>query len=312
LDLIGLAFEVTQKCNSDCAFCYNIWKEDKNYPVGQLSFEKITKLFDAVLPSVLTSSIYITGGEPLLRKDLEDIVQYFSSKKFTVAIATNGLLLSQNRAESLINAGVNQFEVTLLSANEKVHNRLSGTLDGFRKACEAIVNVKKMKQKIYVGFTATKENIQEAEDVMDLSFALCADGMSIYRFVPTGKGLHHGEKFMPSIAEINDALEILDDKSEKYKMDVFLGIPIAPNQLRRKLRRIKMTNCQAGLTKFTIDCLGNLRVCEQNPKILGNLFEENFLSLMLSKEARRFRALAKKYKGGCPLLFRKETLSGIR
>lgn len=306
MDLVGIAFEVIATCNSDCSFCYNVWKENSNYPHGQLSVEKIKELFDKVLRSVPTNSIYLTGGEPLLRKDLEDIVRYFVAKKVTVSVATNGVLLNERRAQSLVNAGVSQFEITLLSTDEETHNRLSGNPDGYRKACDAILNIKKLRRPLFIGFTATKENIEDAGNVMDLSFALCADGISVYRFVPTGKGLYNQNNLMPSISQINDALEILDGKSGQYKMKVYMGIPICANQLRKKLKNITMTNCQAGLTKFTIDYLGNLRLCEQNPNILGNLFEKDILSLVLSKEVREFRALARKANGDCPLLFRKE------
>ena len=302
MDLVGLAFEVTKKCTYECSFCYNVRKSSKAYPQGELSLNQIRELFDKVLISVPTGSILLTGGDPLVRKDLEDIVKYFCSKKLKVGVATNGYFLDQERIRSLCDAGVSQFEVTLLSTNEVLHNTLSGNRNSYQRACEAIVNVKAMKRNVFVGFVATRDNIEDVSGVFDLAFALGADAFSFYRFVPTGNGLINRIELMPSISQINDAIEALDVKAGLYRMSVFLGIPIPRQQLRKKPLNIRITNCEGGSTKFTIDPLGNLRVCEQNPDIVGSLSDVNFLSLVLSKNVKDFRKLAKKAKGDCPLL----------
>lgn len=267
-----------------------------------LSLSRIRELFDKVLISVPTGSILLTGGEPLMRGDLEDIVEYFSSKNLKVGIATNGFFLDKERTRSLVEVGVSQFEVTVLSANEEAHDRLSGVQGSYQRACQAILNVKNLKKQAFVGFPAISQNIEEAPNVFDLAFALGADGFSFYRFVPTGKGSQNSHQFMPTVEQINDALGILDEKADILKMRVFLGIPVPLKQLNKKLKNIKITKCEGGLTKFVIDCRGNLRICEQNPDIIGSLFNNNFLSLVLDKKVRGFRKTVKDSHGNCPLL----------
>lgn len=279
-------FEVTTRCNNDCVFCYNVWKEDSKYPRKELSINEIKTLFDKVLLGVPTSSIHLGGGEPLLRSDLEDIVSYFKSKKLSVSVSTNGVLLSEERAKSLVEAGVNRFEITLLSSNRVIHEEMCAHPGSYDKAQCAIINARKFKAYTSVAFVATKRNIDNVSDVMDICFALGAQEFGFYRFVPTGRGLVNKEELLPSQDQLNAALEILDKKAKDYAIKVNVGIPMEPCILRKKLENIKLSFCVGGLTKFTVDCSGNLRICEQSPEILGSLFENSFLSLALSKRVK--------------------------
>jgi len=82
-------------------------------------------------------SIFLSGGEPLLRDDLEDIVVYLKSKKFLLGFALTGASCAEKN-KSLIEAGVDQFEITLLGADPNIHNALSVALHHLNRACEAI------------------------------------------------------------------------------------------------------------------------------------------------------------------------------
>lgn len=302
---ISLAFEVIAGCNSDCDFCYNVWKDGREYPHGELKLPQIKEIFDLTLFGVPATDVFLTGGEPLLRRDLEDIIRYFRSKKLHVSVCTNGLLLSEERLKSLIEAEAESFHISLLSHDKNTHNRLCRNPLSFDRACEAIVNIRKFKKPCHISFPATRQNIDSAGETMDLGFALGGNSFSIFRFVPTGKGAINSQEQMPSDAQLANALEVLDARMEKLGIPVFIGTPIAERVLKQPLKNIKLTRCKAGITKFTVDYVGNLRLCEQNPDILGNLSKKPFLLMMLSKQAREFRKFAKnKTVGGdCPLLY---------
>lgn len=113
-------FEVTMRCNARCGFC-DYWKtspEVKAREVG--SFVDAARAFDPLL-------ITWTGGEPLLRADLEDLVGGVDraiATKYTTLI-THGAMLSPGRARSLWDAGVSQFSISLDYLDER-HDRARG------------------------------------------------------------------------------------------------------------------------------------------------------------------------------------------
>ncbi len=113
-------FEVTMRCNARCGFC-DYWKTDAAMKASELdSFVEAAKAFDPML-------ITWTGGEPLLRKDLEDLVSAVDRAvrtKYTTLI-THGAMLTPDRARSLWDAGVAQFSVSLDYPDER-HDRARG------------------------------------------------------------------------------------------------------------------------------------------------------------------------------------------
>lgn len=284
MSLLQLMFEVTQSCNCDCVFCYNVWKGHPEYPKGELPLSRIKNLFNNFFIGLPAQSIFLSGGEPLLRNDLEDIVAYFKSKKLFVGVCTNGLLLVPERIKTLINSGVDQFEITLLSADPNIHDELSGCRGSFERAREAISNILLYKVNLRIAFVATRQNIHYFGDVIDLGFELGVKAFAFYRFVPTGKGATHYDTLMPTEEQLNKAMVLMDEKSGQLNVKINLGIPIEPCILKKMPKNVFFTYCQAGSRKLAIDSLGNLRLCEQDSRILGNLFNQNLAMLMLKEK----------------------------
>lgn len=101
-------FEVTQRCNARCSFC-DFWKTDASARASELSsFADAARYFNPML-------VTFTGGEPLLRRDLEDLVASVAAaiRLKYIMLITHGAMLTPERARSLWNAGVNQFNVSL-------------------------------------------------------------------------------------------------------------------------------------------------------------------------------------------------------
>jgi len=113
-------FEVTHRCNARCSFC-DFWKTDpsaKQFEVNR--YADAARYFD---PMIFT----FTGGEPLLRRDLEDLVASVSGavRLRYIILLTHGGMLSVERARSLWDAGVDQFNISLDYLDER-HDRARG------------------------------------------------------------------------------------------------------------------------------------------------------------------------------------------
>ncbi len=120
--------------------------------------------------------------------------------------------------------------------------------------------------------------------------ALGADSVCLNRFVPTGRGLKNIKALSLSESELYKALELAQRAADSCPIHMYTGIPVKPYE---EFPGIIFSTCRCGDTKWAIDAEGNLRTCEQNSSILGNLLTESFGDIVKSREdeIRKFRKL---------------------
>src|SRR5690606_41657577 len=114
--VIEIWFELENKCNLNCKFCYNYWKDAKFSAPDQLSANDLISCFENLLTVALPSKITLSGGEPLLRKDFDQLLDYLGTLKVPLVLTTNGLLLNPTKIAVLAAKGVVTFEVPLHSS----------------------------------------------------------------------------------------------------------------------------------------------------------------------------------------------------
>jgi pyrroloquinoline quinone biosynthesis protein E len=297
----SLIFEVTPRCNSNCRYCYNVWKNTPGYPGGELSHWKLSGLLKKVVRQTKAQQVTLTGGEPLLREDLERIVKMLRRLGVEVNIITNATLLSEERIKKLVSLGVANFEVPLLSDKREVHNRLM-RFDAFDLVTQAMVKIKKYSGKVVTVFVATKENIGDFEEMAKLAFALGADGIMFNRFNPGGQGANFIQELLPGAREMREALKVANCISEKYHIGIACSIPIQPCIVdTTEFKNLNFGFCSAGTEKayYAVDPLGNLRMCNHSPRILGNLFKRSFQDLIAQEAAKDFVTSIPQFCASC-------------
>ncbi|MDD5341798.1 MAG: radical SAM protein [Patescibacteria group bacterium] len=284
-----IIFEVTPRCNNNCLYCYNVWKENKKYPRGELRLASIKVLFKKLLAEIKPKFIILSGGEPLLHPDIFNIVNLLYGLGNKVGLATNGTLLDEEKVRRLTKDGVKYFEISLDTTYPKTYFQLSGN-NQLEKVRQAILAVKKFRIPLTASFTITKSNHTDIADVVDLCFAFSVDSIALNRFVPGGAGIKNIETLQISRRELEDTLRIANHKNAQDNIQVNITIPIEPCEVdHKKYPHLKFGTCGCGKDKWVIDPLGNLRTCEQNPEILGNLFDKNFNELSNLDEVKTFR-----------------------
>ncbi len=277
-------FEVTPDCNNNCLYCYNVWKASDDYPQGELELKQIKYLFLPLINSLKLEAVTLTGGEPTLRPDLIDIIRFFKDNNVRVSLATNGTLVDDNLSKAFREAKLDSIEIPLLSIQKTIHNELTQS-NSFDFVVQAIKNTIKNRIPTAVVFVATKKNIHEAVRVLNFADSLGVDIFVLDRFIPGGNGLKHIDELGLKSNEINECIEAIKKELKEGKRIRFsIGIPL-------ENKNIRCASCLGGQTKFAIDFLGNLRICEQHPIILGNLFKNDFFELVKKEEVNAFRSL---------------------
>lgn len=284
----NVAFEVTQSCNQDCVFCYNVWKCSK-YPQGHLDTRQTLDLIERIIHGYRPQVLTFTGGEPLLRSDLPELIKS-ASKRCACNLITNGTLMTDDLAQELSTCGVRTFEFTLLSAERDIHNRLVHR-NSFDELIEAIASVRAAGGNVATTFVATNENIHTWADTLELNAALGVSGILFNRFNVGGAGIESAMELMPSVEDLQDALATANEGAEKFGINISCGVPIPPCVIDRSpYKNLHFPDCPVGTNKAypTVDPIGNVRPCNHASTILGNLFESDFRSILKNNTSRTY------------------------
>ncbi|MCK4807178.1 MAG: radical SAM protein, partial [Candidatus Aegiribacteria sp.] len=199
------------------------------------------------------------------------------------------LLLDRDAAESLGEAGVSWFEVSVTSVSGEGYRDLTGT-DGFEAVKRAMLAVVSSGARLTVSHIITSRNSSDAGRVVDLAYAFSADAVALNRFVPGGTGLEN-RHLLPTLKQLDSALKSAGERSLMSPgMTVYAAIPVENCLLHHiYYPGIKFGSCICGAGKWAISPLGELRVCEQSPHTIGSLLEKPFEELSRSLFVEEFR-----------------------
>lgn len=182
-----LFFEVTSRCNALCDHCGSRCNASKK---DELSPETFKKVLDDVAKNFGTKTIMlnITGGEPLMRKDLFEITGYADSLGFKWGLVTNGMLITDDVIRKMKETHMSTITISL-DGMKKTHEEFRHVPGSFDKIISAIEKLKKSNfiEHIQVTFIATKSNISELPEVYRLLSMLEIDSLRISGVDPIGR-----------------------------------------------------------------------------------------------------------------------------
>ena len=300
----SFVFEVTQRCNHDCLHCYNAWKNPVAYPMGELPTAETLAMLGAMLDQTGASLVSLSGGEPMLRRDIHEIVDFLVARGVAVNLITNGSLLDQAAIGRLAPDKISVFELPLLSVEREIHDRMSGSAGAFDRATMAMAELKAAKQRVVGVFVATKLNLHTWRETAELGFALGLDGIMFNRFNPGGRGAQNIEALQAGPAELSAALDVAEEISGQYEMPISCSIAMPPCLFDTgRYERLGFGFCAAGTERayYTLDPLGNVRPCNHSTTILGNIREQGFWEMAGGGPMTDFMAARPEFCAGCRL-----------
>ena len=300
----SFVFEVTQRCNHDCLHCYNPWKNPVDYPMGELPTGETLAMLGKMLDETGASLVSLSGGEPMLRDDVYDIVDFLAGRGVTINLISNGSLLDDAAVERLSGGKISIFELPLLSVEAAVHDRLSGRQGAFDEVTLAVATLKAARQRVVTVFVATKLNLPTWVATAELAIALGADGIMFNRFNPGGAGIKNLALLQADPEEVQAALDAAERISADYEMPISCSIAMPPCLFdTARYERLTFGFCAAGTDRayYTLDPLGNVRPCNHTPTILGNIRETPFRRMADSPRMKDFMAARPEFCAGCKL-----------
>lgn len=149
--------EVTTRCNNRCVHCYNAGVHDLPLDVAKRCLREMAELG--------TLFLTVTGGEPMLREDIWEILEDSVRLGFATLLYTNATLIGKAEAGRLKEAGVYHVDTTLLGSSADTHDRLTRSQGSFEKTIAAIRHIRDAGMSILVKTPLLKENASEAVDI---------------------------------------------------------------------------------------------------------------------------------------------------
>ncbi len=254
---------ITDKCNCRCKHCSFFGAMDKSKNKKNLSKEEMKKVIDDCL-DLGVSVINFVGGEPLINRDLPELVEYINKNKAVSSIFTNGWFLKEF-AKPLKDSGLMQVNVSIDSIKPEVHDKFRGREGLFKKAIEGIKECQKVGLLTCISTTVTQEGLINGDFEKMILFAkkLKVNELIVLDMMSAGMYSH------------------LYTKNEKVDRDLLFKIVQKYNKRKdfpgifcySRIRDNDLFGCSAGRNYFYISPYGEVNPCDFSCGSVGNILK---------------------------------------
>jgi 12,18-didecarboxysiroheme deacetylase len=179
-----VVWNVTRRCNLKCVHCYAHAKDQEFQ--NELSTAEGKQLIDD-LAAFGAPVLLLSGGEPLVRKDLPELAGYAVKKGMRAVISTNGTLITAKMAKILKDIGLSYVGISL-DGMETINDRFRGVNGAFKQAMRGIKNCQEAGIKVGLRFTINKANAREIPKIFDLLEKENIPRVCFYHLVYAGRG----------------------------------------------------------------------------------------------------------------------------
>ncbi len=309
-----VAWNVTRRCNLACSHCYisaGSWETGSE----ELETDACRRIVDEILAVNESPLLILSGGEPLVREDLEDIARHAADGGATVVVGTNGTGLTGRRIDSLVEAGVQGVALSIDSLRPRYHDRFRHGEGALDETLAAVDRLRDRELDFLVQFTVTRGNESELEAMAAWAESRGAVCLNVYFLVETGRG--EGMRGL-SPQENDGVLRRLTALQRDYRGRLMVRSKCQPQIMRHVYEADPgspllnyPTRCPCGVQYCRITPEGKVTPCPYMPAVAGDLSERSFGEIW--REATLFRLLRTGELGGkCGLCEYREICGGCR
>lgn len=255
-----IAWEVTRSCNLACKHCR---AEAHLEPYeGELTTTEAKALIDT-FPQVGNPIIIFTGGDPMMRPDVYELMRYATDKGLRCVMSPNGTLITEETAQKIREAGVQRCSISIDGPDAASHDEFRGVPGAFDASMRGIELLKNAGLEFQINTTVTRANLGSFKQIFDLCERIGAAAWHIFLLVPTGRAAQLGAEVITA-QEYEDVLNWFYDFRKTTNMH--LKATCAPHYyriMRQRARKegLAVTPENFGLDAMTRGCLGGTGFC---------------------------------------------------
>lgn len=301
-------WEITSGCNLMCIHCHASSGKPRHV---ELTTGEGLQLLDEIASVGEFRMLVLTGGEPLVRRDIFEILAHAKNLRLKIVIATNGTLVDEETAFQLKESGVVGLAISLDSFDARVHNFIRNSHDAFARARKGIEYAKKAGLVIQINFTAMEYNSSQLAETIDLVGELETDIMLIYQLIPVGRGksveesalrMQENQRLVRLIKEKQVASRTIIEPVAAPQHWPYLLMGKENRKLGRNLAETFFHGCTAGRGLVYIKANGEVWPCPFVEVPAGNVKEASFPKIWRESGVfQQLRQREKSLKGRCQL-----------
>lgn len=281
-----ISWNLTYRCNLACEHCYLDagWKPRVRTPEfadrRELDTQQCKKIIDDIVDFAPECVTILTGGEPLLRRDILEIIQYGHQRALWMVVGTNGVLITESLAIRLKEEGVRGLALSLDSVDPQRHDAFRRVRGAWENTVNGAALLNQVELPFIVQTTVARLNLNELEEIAEFACSeLEARVWNLYFLVPSGRGQFTSD-LEPE--EYDRVLAALRRIQKNYKGRMLVNAKCAPHYTRYLFERdpespfLKVFQggaggCPAGTQYMGIRPNGDVTPCPYLPVFGGNL-----------------------------------------
>lgn len=324
-----LVLIVTRRCNLRCEMCMQDHDDHRKAETNRIEIEDYKKLLDEVTP--WKPMVQITGGEPLLYKNIETLLHETKKRGLFVMMNTNGTMLEQH-AKAIVESQVAKLTVSIEGPPE-IHNKITQVANSYDKTIAGLKAVAEEKKRtgsaypfIDVKGVITPANIGQMESIVqlhDTGWVQMVDFVHIWFLHRSQTELHDklktGVNYYPphdmplfKPEELRETMAHVRDLQKRYKSKPFIVFPDIPDDqmelyYSKPTELIHRANCIYPYESARVLPNGDVLCCPEDIAAcghLGNLSESSLTEIIRGEKAQAFLEKLEKANGAWPVCSR--------
>jgi PqqA peptide cyclase len=227
---VGLLAELTHRCPLQCPYCSNplrLERAGSELPTGVW----LDVLEQAAALGVL--QLHLSGGEPTLRRDLEEIVALAAKVGLYSSLITAGVLLTRERLERLAALGLDHVQVSIQDAEPANADRIARYAGGHAKKLEVAHWVHALKLPLTINAPVHRQNIASLPAIIDLAVDLAAQRLEVAHVQYYGWALQNRQALMPTRRQVLDSVELVEQARERLRGVLVIDFVVPDYYARR-------------------------------------------------------------------------------
>ena len=303
-----VSWNVTNACNMYCAHCY---RDAGCKAEDELSTVDAKKLLTEIKRAGFQIMIF-SGGEPLMRPDILELVKFADSLGLFPVFGTNGTLITPQMAKDLKAAGARAMGISLDALDAEKHDKFRSFPGGWQGAVDGMKNCKAAGLPFQIHTTVMDWNAPELEDMIDFAVEIGARAHHFFFLVPTGRAATIEEESLRA-EQYEDVLTRIMKKQQTVPIELK---PTCAPQFLRIAAELGMKSrfhrgCLAGLSYCIISPKGKVQPCAYLKEYLGDVRETPFDEIWKNNPVlQKLRTM--KYDGGCGVCKYQRVCGGCR
>ena len=295
-----VSWNLTYRCNLACEHCYldaggaPLVATENFADRSELGTDECFGVIDEIAAFAPECVTILTGGEPLLRRDILEIVRRASERGLWVVVGTNGVSITENLARRLSAAGARGLSLSLDALDPERHDRFRNVRGAWKNTVDGAAILNRTGLPFIVQTTVGSHNLGELEAIADFAYdRLAAKVWNLYFLVPTGRG-----QFVSDItpAQYDEVLASLYRIQKKYARRMLVNAKCAPHYIKTVLENAPSETdpvpartysggaggCPAGTHYMGIRPNGDVTPCPYLPVFAGTLRKSRLADLWTS------------------------------